>query len=788
MNKVMCAVLSGVSFLTLATAAQAQEGTGSGPAAESSSSDGQIVVTARRREESVQEVPVVVDTVSAEDIAELNFQNFEEIEALVPGLTFDDQGFGGGASIRGVEFDISVSGNNPTVEFYINDTPATATVVLQQIFDIEQIEVLRGPQGTLRGRASPSGAIAVRTRRPDLNEFGGNASTSYNEFGTFNINVGAGGPIIPGVLALRMAGLYAESDGNRVTSIVTGEQSSTEAVSGRVSLLFTPTDWLSLEGMYQRQETESANFTLVESANILDPTLPDSPTMITAEERLSIQASPSTARQTFDTFTWRAEMALLGQSLIYLGNYREQTYFSQGNSDAANFFPDFDFGQLTDSVDTSSAHEIRLQNEDRVAGLFDYVVGAFFQSNEPLTDLISPTVISFTGPGGPFQVLETPIERNAKSDEFSVFGSVTVHPTDNLEFTGGLRYLEIEGFGNLVISGNEVVNDAYDENKVIYSASGSYFFNDDDAMVYASVGTSYRPGPTVIGDFSIRRSALQDSFTTLQPESSTTYEVGLKTLWMDDRLRFNIAGYYQDFENYPYRGDPVFYQDFSFNRRTGQIDPGVGSFDFIAGVPVTVRGVEGELAYEFTPDWDLSLNASYSLSKFSNALVPCDDLNGDNQPDFLQTAPTLAEVQAAYGSDYLGSCMLSQRASPLAPFSASVRTSYAHDFSPGLQGFVRGLFSFTGASQGDPQDASDDQGSFGIFDLFGGLRDPDGNWEVMAYAKNLFDEVNVFRGDNLLSTSFRTPGSQTATSLYRGVGISTGREFGINLRFAFGSR
>lgn len=184
----------------------------------------------------------------------------------------------------------------------------------------------------------------------------------------------------------------------------------------------------------------------------------------------------------------------------------------------------------------------------------------------------------------------------------------------------------------------------------------------------------------------------------------------------------------------------------------------------------------------------MGLNAAYSLSKFSDALVPCDDLDGDNRPDNLQAPPTLAQLQEAYGTDYLGSCLLSQRASPLAPFSASVRTSYNHDFNSGLQGFARGLYSFTGASQGDPQVANDDLGAFGILDLFAGLRHPAGSWEIMAYAKNVLDEVNVTRSDALVSTAYRTPAAQTATALYRNVGISSEREFGINLRFAFGSR
>jgi iron complex outermembrane recepter protein len=790
--------LAGVSMLCLAAPGYAQNTGEAEVATTAEDTEGTIIVTARRREESLQDVPVSINAVTPEDIAELNLRDFEDLESVVPGLSLVDEGFGAGASIRGVSFDIAVSGNNPTVEFYMNDTPVTAGVVMQQMFDVGQIEVLRGPQGTLRGRASPSGAIAVTTRKPHLYDIGGYITMTANEFGTMNVNGGVGVPIIDGVLAVRVAGLYSVSDGNRVRSIVTGKQSFNEAISGRISAIFRPADWLQLEGVYQRQETTNFNYTMVESANIFDPTEPASPVLITADDRLSIQGRPSEARQTFDTFTWRAQLSALGQNLIYAGNHRRQTYVSQGNADNANFFPTLDFGQFTNSRSTDHAHEIRLQNEERVMGLFDYVIGYFRQDNDPPTDLISETAIRLFSLNGPVIINQTPIQRIGPSKERSFFGNLTVHPTPGLEISGGLRYIKLEGESQLLINGvNRLSDDAgYKEDKLIWAASANYSFNNDDAMVYASVGKSFRPGATVIGDFSEQKSALQNSFTSLQPESSTSYEIGFKSQWFDRRLRFNIAAFYQDFENYPYRGGNVYYRNWT------DIDSGpgvnlvdsVGSFDFIAGVPLTVKGVEAELTYQITPSWDVSVNATYSLSKINNGLVPCDDLNGDGQPDFLTAQPTLQEIRNAYGSDYLGACQLSQRGSPLAPFSANVRTSYRHDFNPFLQGFVRALYSFTGNSQGDPQDANDDTDALGILNLYAGLRDPEGMWEATVFAKNIFDETRITRGSTLVSTSYRVAaagpasGSYTATAPYRTAGVTAGREVGVTFRFAFGSR
>lgn len=798
MRAIGFSALAGVSALCFAAPGYAQVA-GQAGATTSPVAEGTIIVTARRREEALQDVPIVINTVTPEDIAELNLRDFEELESVVPGLEMQDQGFASGASIRGVNFDPSVSGNNPTVEFYMNDTPVASGVVLQQMFDVGQIEVLRGPQGTLRGRASPSGSIVVTTRKPNLYRVGGNVQMTANEFGTMNINGGVGVPLVEGILAVRLAGVYAVSDGNRVRSVVSGLDSYNEAKSARITALLQPTDWLRLEGMYQRQETDSRSFAMVESANILDPAEDPSPIEIAAEDRLSIQARPSTARQTFDTFTWRAELSALGQNLIYVGNYRKQKYFSKGNDDPANIFPELeDFGGVTDSRSTDHAHEIRLQNEDRVMGLFDYVVGYFRQDNEPFSELTRDTLLIWNccrptlGP----EIRRTLIERPAESKERSVFGNLTVHPAPGLEISGGLRYIKIEGRGGLIIGGEAEPEDVYDEDKLIYAASANYSFADDNAMVYASIGTSFRPGPTVIGDFSEQKSELQRSFISLEPESSTTYEIGFKSQWLDRRLLFNIAAFYQDFENYPYRGGSVYYRYWQDIDRDGAIEDGedrVANFQYIAGVPLNVKGVEAELSYQVTPNWDVGVNATYSLSKINNGLVPCDDLDGDGQPDFLTAQPTLQEIRDAYGSDYMAACRLSQRGSNLAPFSASVRTSYRHDFNPFLQGFVRGLFSFTGASQGDPQDANDDVDALGILNLYGGLRDPEGMWEASVYAKNVLDERRITRGSTLVSTSYRNIGGPnngptTETAPYRTVGITAGREVGVSLRFAFGSR
>ena len=119
-----------------------------------------IIVTARRRDEDVQRVPVVISTVTADAVAKLNMHGFSDVQSLVPGLKLSSEanGFGASAQIRGVTYDANASAQ-PSVEFYLNDAPITSAYIQQQMYDIGQIEVQRGPQGTLRGRASPFGTV-----------------------------------------------------------------------------------------------------------------------------------------------------------------------------------------------------------------------------------------------------------------------------------------------------------------------------------------------------------------------------------------------------------------------------------------------------------------------------------------------------------------------------------------------------------------------------------------------------------------------------------------------------
>jgi iron complex outermembrane receptor protein len=338
----------------------------------------EIVVTARRKDESIQDVPATINAVTAAEIAKLDIRKFEDIARIVPGLSMasSDSGIGATASVRGVAYDVSASGNNGTVEFYLNDAPISAGNLFQALYDIQQVELLRGPQGTLRGRASPSGSMTVTTRRPDMLEMGGSVSATATDIGGANVQGAFGMPLVAEKLAIRVAGVFDNNEGNRVKSLNNPDDPEAETKSGRATVQFEPTDSLAFTLTYQKTQFDANPFDAVESQQVINPGAPvnpgapgslSSPPFITAGQRLSVQDSPRDIEQDFDNYNLQAQWAFAGQVLNYVGARNEQHLLSRGEqSDFGNFFPSNyaaalqGYAQLTDANATTTEHELRL--------------------------------------------------------------------------------------------------------------------------------------------------------------------------------------------------------------------------------------------------------------------------------------------------------------------------------------------------------------------------------------------------------------------------------------------
>ena len=272
--KIYVFTLVGASLLAITASSIAQNSSGTtapGPSTEPSDALSEIIVTARRKEELLIDVPETVDVVTAETVQKLNILNFQDMQSIVPGLTMnaDPGGLNDTVSMRGVTYTIYSQDVLPTVALYLNDTSAKPQVLFQSLYDVGQIEVLRGPQGTLHGDSAPSGAITLTTRRPDLSQFGGYVDvTGYSEDalhgpGAFDGQAAVNLPIIKDMLAVRLAGVSEDNHADLVRSVFSPQSPYSHTRSERATVTFQPTDAFSATVMYQHLEERIRTFNQV---------------------------------------------------------------------------------------------------------------------------------------------------------------------------------------------------------------------------------------------------------------------------------------------------------------------------------------------------------------------------------------------------------------------------------------------------------------------------------------------------------------------------------------------
>jgi iron complex outermembrane receptor protein len=203
-------------------------------------------------------------------------------------------------------------------------------------------------------------------------------------------------------------------------------------------------------------------------------------------------------------------------------------------------------------------------------------------------------------------------------------------------------------------------------------------------------------------------------------------------------------------------------------------------------VPAKVNGVEAEFTYQPLPNWSIGTTLSYSIGEITNGVIPC---NSAASKAAIQGLITAAQFVAANGGQQVASCVVNIRAGVNSPFSATLQSEYDHPIMDRFGGFIRGLLKINGYSQNDPLNPFDNIPAYALFDLFAGVRDPDGMWELTGYAKNLFSAQRVLSRDlNPAATAVQVLANGISEpTTYRPITVTAEREFGVNLRIAIGS-
>lgn len=845
-------MFAGVALGTIGSPAYAQESVDGANEADGNA----IVVTARRKNESLQEVPQTVNVLQSDVIQKLRINNASDIAQVVPGLSIEGSssgsgGFGASTGLRGVPT-FGVSNASPVVQFYLNDAPTgRGPEVSSALFDIGQIEVLKGPQGTLRGRAAPTGSITITSKRPDLAEIGGFINLSGTDRGSMNFQGALGLPLIKDILALRVAGSIDQNEFGGVTSANYRIKPFRKQELLRATLLFEPSANFNATVMYQRLTSRTLSF-----SQVFGPGNGINGPNIGADDLLGISDGANQSRQVTDFIVGNAELKFAGQKLSYVGSYRRGRRTGTAPIDNANALPGIEYFQFTDVPGSETSHELRLSSDDRIAGIFEYVVGAFYDKelSHPRVDRVASFLTgAFGRPGAP--VVQNPLDRytlrsvisiDPEAVEKSFFGNVTAHLGEKTELSAGGRFINFKrhdkfsidllgGFNainnptggflactaipglpagtvaspvyanacDIPIAGRNIQSvDRRDTFKPFtYNISLSHKFT-PDFMVFANVGSAFRSAGPAIGFTSPITCCSTSGGPALNgisdlifhgQEKSKTYELGFKSSLFDRRVRLNATIFHQDFDNFFYLTQSVRYLSITnpanplqTNAQGVVTGSSVSASEFTADADAKVDGIDVEASFQITPRWSANLGFTWSKARLANAKVPCNDGNFDGIPDAI--VPTQQAFVNA--GTIVARCASSESISRTPRWNLTLQSEYSAPISGATDGFVRGNFVYyprnpDGTVRPDPA-----INAYSLLNVFLGVRDPKNAWEVSLFANNLLNTKQVLSINPVAPTS--GGGVEAifgrAPSGYRSISYTPRREFGLQVRYAFGAR
>jgi len=638
--------LAGASLLAVATPACAQEaGTPQAPAAANEPNTtgiGDIVVTAQFRSQRLQDTPLSITAVNAGLLESRSQTNVTQIANQAPNVTLIPAGavFGPsiGAEIRGVgQFDFNPA-YEPGVGLYIDDVYyATLTGGVFDLLDLDRVEILRGPQGTLTGRNSEGGAIKLFTKKPDADE-GGYMEATY---GSRN-RIAARGSVdfkLTDNLFARVAAVYKQQDGF-VDQLDYGcvNPNNPEGIpayraagSCRVAKL-GEVSYQAIRGQLRYNPSESFDWIISADYSHEDHTNPAEVLTFSADPNFlcgryctyaDFRTPAPDATESSDRNTFKGG-GVSSNAVFNFNDHLSLTSITAYRRYVATFGTDDDFSPsplVAAEGDNQLRHhffsqELRLSG--KVGGFAEFTLGGFYSDQK--TTYYTRQDIRYIVPGVPFQFVgDDPVKANSKA----VFGTVILHPLASLNLTGGIRYTRESKdytFVRLGYDGGPVTGLAgappfdlnplngltasYSGSKVDYRVSADYRFS-PAVLAYATVSTGFKGGGVSARPFTAEQ-ALQGNF---KPETLTNYEIGLKNDLFDRKLRLNLSAFINDYKNVQLPlADCTNY--------------GGGPCGVVANAgDARFKGVELEVQAEPLPGLNFDGSASYLHSKWKS-LIP----------------------------------------------------------------------------------------------------------------------------------------------------------------------
>jgi iron complex outermembrane receptor protein len=734
--KLFASVCAGAFFATPGGAA-AQDASDTASQADQAHDGSDIIVTATRRAERIQDVPISISAFSQEELTEKGIVGYEGIGRETPGVVLNKPTANfNNFTARGIATNGYNANLQSSVAIYIDELPVSTigntTVVDPNLFDVERVEFLRGPQGTLFGSGSLSGAMRILQKSPDLNDFDAAALVDLGLTGSDSIrqryNAMVNVPLVEDRLAVRAVGFYRHEEGY-LDNVGTGVKNSNTLVDygGRLILKWQPTDRLSIKLLGSYEYSNPKDSSLTSPGLGRNKRISDEPDRFTGKQAI--------ANATID---YEFDFAKLTSSSTY-SDFEQRFYVDLAGTFAPGSFPGapIAFGLDADGYDEVFVQETRLAST--LDGPFQFVVGGFYLDRRRDVDYFYRSNLDFlrerglTGlPDKYFQKQYT----HSLSKELAGFGELTYRFSDKFWLTGGMRYGETsaQGFteagGYLATAGgfsyydyallripvnfNTFTPYAAVEgikakgSKPSWKASAT-FKPSDTVTTYATFATGFRA--PIVNAFA-GRASLVDPNDLIIPFGATSddiksYEVGAKGRWLGGRVSINAAFYQIDWSNIQAQANRV-----------------SDSVQFATNIGAAhSKGFEFEVGVIPATGWAIGFNGAYNDAKITK----------------------LTPAEAAISGAVLGHRLSAPRIQGSAYMSYSFKL--ATDVDAMLAANAQHIGSYNSSFPNTPGRPNVPLSTFGKTDAYSnvnlsfGLKK--GDISAQLYVENLFDDHSI---------------------------------------------
>jgi iron complex outermembrane receptor protein len=538
----------------------------------------EVLVTAEKRSESLQDLSQAITVLTGQDLDTRQVTSFVDLSAIAPGVNIaKNEGFKTVITIRGVGNEANQNAiANPSVSYHLDGIYVASPFALQTDFlDLERIEVLRGPQGTLFGQNSTGGAINVITQAPTTDGVFGSADLTV---GDYNLIKARGAINIPVSETVSMrASLISNTRDGFTDNLTLGQDlDDANSLSARVRVLYEPSDNFraNFTAQYFDEDRNGAA-----QKGLLDPT-PGARKLrqnSIAEYELRSQLYSAVLEWDFETFSVKS-----------LTSYQDDDILIRRDNDRndLDFLPPF--AQLPSSYDpetnkqTTITQEVNLVSSEPLFGKLDWLAGVFYLDTEVEISILERLDFGFDGTFDPFTVdtiyayggdVGFISDSKPERDSTSLYAQGTWNYSDTWRSVFGLRYTEDEVYSSVTNyygrEGTDILE--IESDKVTGRLVLEHDIN-DSTMLFGSFTKGFKPGGS---NLTYGTEAVVAPIVVLpifNEEIVNAYEVGLKTDLADGRVRLNAAAFYYDYKNLQYQAtDPEVFNGGVGNIPTSEI-------------------------------------------------------------------------------------------------------------------------------------------------------------------------------------------------------------------------